>query len=164
MAEYGFTADIQSVRAVTGVTNALNLGDTEMPTQYLPFYTSESGTSMATPFVAGTVALMLDADPSLTPDQIKQILKDTATRMPGYREYEVGAGYLNAAAAVDKVFHRTKAYQNFSDPTFNATFTDVRQPEQDFTINYDPSQSGAGSVNSHTFNVEAGQSVLDVWA
>ncbi|HEV7699579.1 MAG TPA: S8 family serine peptidase [Pyrinomonadaceae bacterium] len=163
-AEYGFSADIQSVRAVTGLTNALNLGDTEVPTQYLPFYTSESGTSMATPFIAGTVALMLDADPSLTPDQIKQILQSTATRMPGYSEFEVGAGYVNAYAAVDKVFHRSKGYQNFSDPTFNATFADVRAPEQDFTINYDPSQSGATSVNSHEFTVDAGQSVLDVWA
>jgi len=162
--EYGFTADIQSVRAVTGLTNALNLGDTEVPTQYLPFYTSESGTSMATPFIAGTVALMLDADPSLTPDQIKQILQSTATRMPGYSEFEVGAGYVNAYAAVDAVFHRQKGYANFSNPTFNAAFTDVSSPEQDFTINYDPSQSGANSVNSHNFNVDQNRSVLDVWA
>ncbi len=162
--EYGFTADIQSVRAVTGLTNALNLGDTEIPTQYLPFYTSESGTSMATPFIAGTVALMLDADPSLTPDQVKSILQSTATRMPGYSEWEVGAGYVNAYAAVDAVFHKQKGYANFSNPTFNASFTDVRPPEQDFLINYDPSQSGATSVNSHNFTVEDGESVLDVWA
>ncbi|HEY2848172.1 MAG TPA: S8 family serine peptidase [Pyrinomonadaceae bacterium] len=163
-AEYGFTADIQSVRAVTGLTNALNLGDTEVPTQYLPFYTSESGTSMATPFIAGTIALMLDADPSLSPDQIKAILQSTATRMPGYSEFEVGAGYVNAYAAVDAVFHRSKGYANFSSPTFNAAFTDVSAPEQDFTINYDPSQSGATSTNSHNFDVAQNMSVLDVWA
>ena len=51
-----------------------------------------------------------------------------------------------------------------SNPTFNASFTDTRPPEQDFTINYDPSRSGATSVNSHNFTVENGQSVLDVWA
>jgi serine protease AprX len=162
--EYGFTADVQSVRAVTGLTNALNLGDTEIPAQYLPFYTSESGTSMATPFIAGTIALMLDADPSLTADQVKQILQSTATRMPGYSEYEVGSGYVNAYAAVDAVFHRQKGYANFSSPTFNAAFTDVTSPEQDFTINYDPSQSGATSANSHNFNVDQNMSVLDVWA
>lgn len=164
LAEYGFTADIVSVRGSTGLTNAANLGDTEIPTNYLPFYTSESGTSMATPFVAGTVALMLDADPSLTPDEIKQILTDTATKMPGYREFEVGAGYLNAYAALDKVLHRTKGYRNFSEPVFNARFTEERPAVQSFHIDYDPSVSGAGSANSRNFDVVAGMSVLDVSA
>jgi serine protease AprX len=161
--EYGFTTDIVSVRSSTGLTNAANLGDPDIPVNYLPFYTSESGTSMATPFVAGTVALMLDADPSLTPDEIKTIIKDTATRMPGYQEFEVGSGYLNAYAAVDKVFHRNKNFKNFSEPTFNATFTEERPPVQEYQVDYDPSVSGAGSANSREFSVAADMSVLDVW-
>ena len=164
LAEYGYTADIISVRAATGLTYAANLGDTEVPLSSLPFYTSESGTSMATPFIAGTVALMLDADPSLTPDEIKQILQDTATRMPGYQEFEVGAGYLNAYAAVDKVFNRGKSFKNFSEPAFNARFTQERPAQQTFNIAYDPSVSGANSANSRSFNVADGMSVLDVWA
>lgn len=163
-AEYGFTTDIVSVRSSTGLTNAANLGDADIPPTMLPFYTSESGTSMATPFVAGTVALMLDADPTLTPDEIKQILQDTATKMPGYQEFEVGSGYLNAYAAVDKVFNRGKNYKNFSEQTFNAHFSEERAPQDTFHIDYDPSVSGADSVNSHSFNVAASESVLDVWA
>src|SRR5262245_59968849 len=67
---------------------------------YLSRYTCGSGTSFAAPHVAGTIALMLQGNPSLSPDQIKQILQQTATPMLGYSRYEVGAGYLNTYAAV----------------------------------------------------------------
>jgi serine protease AprX len=120
-----------SVRASTGLTNALNAQtDAELAPALLPFYTQEEGTSMATPFLAGVAALMLDADPTLTPDDIKQILTETATRMPGYQDFEVGAGYVNAHAAVDKVYNRNKPYANFSNPTFNATFGEERPAGQ----------------------------------
>src|SRR5215475_1627105 len=63
-------------------------------------YTVGSGTSFSAPQVTATIALMLDANPSLTPAQIKDILQRTATPLPNYYRYEVGAGMLNAHAAV----------------------------------------------------------------
>ena len=164
-ARFGFTSAIVSVRASAGVTNALNATtDVELAPAMIPFYTEEEGTSMATPFAAGVAALMLDADPTLSPDDIKQIMTDTATTMPGYQDYEVGAGYINAYAAVDKVFNRSKGYQNFSNPTFNAQFGEQQLPVQNFHIDYDPTVSGAGSANSTTFTVDQNVNVLDVWA
>ena len=65
-----------------------------------------SGTSQATPHVSGTVALMLQANPALTPDQVKTILTSSATPMPGYAEYQAGAGYLNAYQALRAVLNR----------------------------------------------------------
>lgn len=41
-------------------------------------YGTMSGTSMASPMVAGIIALWLEANPELTPTEIKQIIKDTA--------------------------------------------------------------------------------------
>jgi serine protease AprX len=69
------------------------------PTSYMP-YLSLSGTSQAAPVVAGTVALMLQANPSLTPNAVKALLQYTAQVYPGYDPMTEGAGFLNAAGAV----------------------------------------------------------------
>jgi serine protease AprX len=58
-----------------------------------------SGTSMATPHVAGIVALLFEANPALTPAQVKQHLVNTADPMPGRTGFEVGAGHVDAYAA-----------------------------------------------------------------
>src|SRR6185295_8425677 len=51
--------------------------------------------------VAGTVALMLQANPSLTPNAVKAILQYTAETYSGYSYLAQGAGFLNARGAVD---------------------------------------------------------------
>jgi serine protease AprX len=71
-----------------------------VPTPYLP-YLSLSGTSMAAPVVTGTVALMLQANPALTPNAVKAILQYTAQVYPGYDALTEGAGFLNARGAVE---------------------------------------------------------------
>jgi serine protease AprX len=162
---FGFTSDIVSVRSITGLTNLIGAtADTEISAGMLPFYTQMSGTSMATPFAAGVVALMLDADPTLTPDEIKQILIDTSTRMPGYQDHEVGSGYINAHAAVDKVFNRNKAYRSRQDVSFNASLTTENLAPQSFQIDFDPTVNGTASTNARPFTVDPNVSVLKVRA
>ena len=68
-------------------------------TSSLP-YLSLSGTSQATPVVAGTVALMLQANPALTPNQVKAILHYTAEWESKYDALTQGAGFLNGGAAL----------------------------------------------------------------
>jgi len=63
-------------------------------------YLSLSGTSMATPVVAGTVALMLEANPRLTPNAVKAILQYTAESRSGESVLSQGAGFVNAKGAV----------------------------------------------------------------
>jgi hypothetical protein len=55
---------------------------------------------MAAPVVSGTVALMLQANPSLTPNAVKAILQYTAGSSSQYDRLTQGAGFLNAAGAV----------------------------------------------------------------
>jgi len=69
-----------------------------------PYYTCASGTSMATPHIAGVVALMQEAaGGTLKPDQVITALTSTARPLPGYGTWEVGAGFVDAYAAVMKV-------------------------------------------------------------
>src|SRR5439155_15776329 len=63
-------------------------------------YLALSGTSMAAPAVSGSVALMLQANPNLTPNLIKAILQYTAQQYPGYSALRQGAGFLNTLGAV----------------------------------------------------------------
>jgi serine protease AprX len=67
---------------------------------YLP-YMSLSGTSMSAPVVSGTVALMLQANPALTPNQVKAILQYTAETSAFHDPLTQGGGYLNAKGAVE---------------------------------------------------------------
>ena len=157
-----FTAAIVSTRSVTNIVANGLTDDTEIDPGLVPFYTEISGTSMATPFVAGVAALMLDADITLQPDQIKQILVETTSRMPGYEEFEVGAGYVNAYAAVDKVFKRKKAYGSFVTPPFTYKITTAWGAAEAFTVNYSPQPPGPDSANTHRFTVQAGTGILDV--
>ncbi|HEX8685158.1 MAG TPA: S8 family serine peptidase, partial [Pyrinomonadaceae bacterium] len=59
-----------------------------------------NGTSMATPVTAGAAALLLQANPRLTPNMVKMILMYTAQPLAGFNMLEQGAGELNVEGAV----------------------------------------------------------------
>jgi serine protease AprX len=86
--------------SVTGTLGVAVADKDRLSPAELPFYTTASGTSFSAPQVSGTIALMLEANPRLTPPQIRDILQRTATPLPDYFQHEVGAGMLNAHAAV----------------------------------------------------------------
>ncbi len=65
-----------------------------------------SGTSQAAAVVSGAVALLLQAYPNLTPDQVKSLLTSTATPVSASAIY-AGAGELNIASAVNKAASQT---------------------------------------------------------
>jgi serine protease AprX len=93
-------------------TCSLSSCTTGTPGKYLRL----SGTSMATPIVAGAAALMLQKDPTLTPDIIKARMMKTAWKgyplsswgydswgfgyLSQYDVFTIGAGYLDVYAAL----------------------------------------------------------------
>jgi Subtilisin-like serine proteases len=93
-------ASLRNLGTVNGTVGLLGSDLSRLSLLELPFYTTASGTSFSAPQVAGAVALMLEANPDLTPAEIKDILARTATPMPNNFAHEVGAGMLNTHAAV----------------------------------------------------------------
>ncbi|MFI7483454.1 S8 family serine peptidase [Kocuria sp. M1R5S2] len=66
-------------------------------------YANKFGTSMASPAVAGVVALVRETDPSLTPAQVRNLLVATARPLPGGCPGGCGAGLVNPQEAVSRV-------------------------------------------------------------
>ncbi|HET8756117.1 MAG TPA: S8 family serine peptidase [Solirubrobacteraceae bacterium] len=66
-------------------------------------YVFFDGTSQAAPHVSGVAALMLQADPLLSAQQLREILVDAADDKPAFESYSVSGGRLNAATAVATV-------------------------------------------------------------
>lgn len=123
---------------------------------YLPFYTNMQGTSMATPHVAGIAALLLEANPSLGPGEVKSILQKTATNMNGRESWEVGTGYVNAFAAVQTAFDESSLFG--SSLNVNREFNNQAYFDNStsaFEATYDPLTLNS---TSHTFSLTGSES------
>jgi serine protease len=94
---YGALIDVSAPGS--SILSTLNTGSTTPGSET---YASYNGTSMAAPHVAGVVALVQSvANPSLTPAQVEALIKNTARAFPSTPSQPIGAGIVNAKAAVD---------------------------------------------------------------
>lgn len=85
-----------STGTANGILSTLNAGTTTPGADNYAYY---QGTSMATPHVAGVVALMYAVKPTATPDQIEAALKSSARAFPASCS-GCGTGIVNATAAI----------------------------------------------------------------
>jgi len=77
-------------------------------------YDEKDGTSMATPIASGIVALMLQADPSLEPQEVKDIIRNSSEQRGSASEPSVsdrwndewGFGLIDASCAIDMVLEK----------------------------------------------------------
>jgi serine protease AprX len=148
-AEKGYTSDVIAARAKTNLAeNGLN-ADTQIPASYLPNYTQISGTSMAAPHLSGIVANILEADRTLLPDEVHDVLVRTATPLATYDEFEVGAGLANVYAAVDLAQNPSKPYGNFGFNGKGLSLTPHEAPSISGTL------GGALTSATHEIDVPA---------
>ncbi|MBN1575743.1 MAG: S8 family serine peptidase [Chitinispirillaceae bacterium] len=100
-------------------------------------YGADTGTSMAAPIVSGIVALMLQADPTLTPEEIKTLFYETATKdvFTGAlteRSNKWGAGKVNAFGAMTRLLGisvtKNRETAGKSIPAIRATRTGILLP------------------------------------
>jgi serine protease AprX len=133
--------------------------------------TSASGTSMASPHVAGAAAVLLQARPSMTPDQVRQAFQVTATPVkgtdgaPGTPQelgfWQVGYGYVDLAAAVKLVrspsfVQDLKRKQGAADQrVLRSTGYAVRQSD---LWTYDAPRASLGGSDNHTYAVTVSRS------
>ncbi|MEU0999844.1 S8 family peptidase [Streptomyces tibetensis] len=117
---YGSLVDIAAPGGETrtstanGILSTLNSG-TKTPSS--ENYASYQGTSMATPHIAGLVALMKSANSALTPAQIESAVKANARPLPGTCSGGCGAGLADAAKTVQAVKGGTSTGTTFSSTT-----------------------------------------------
>jgi len=118
---------------------AARANGTSMGTPVSQYYTNASGTSMATPHVAGAAALLLDAYPSWNPAEVKRSLTNYA-RDIGSNLFEQGSGRIDVCEAanasiignysltfgrvsLNKAYEQVVDFQNLATQTFSASLS-----------------------------------------
>ncbi len=77
-----------------------------------PTYATKSGTSMATPHVAGAAAILLQKNPSWTPKQVKEAIMFSADDLNILPQFQ-GAGKLNISSALNATFSLNNTYLKY---------------------------------------------------
>ena len=100
-ADYPFDSINQEIGLIRPDVSAPGVMIWSLDYNHINDYDYRSGTSQATPCVAGIVALMLSQNPLLTPADICQILEETCVKLTPNKSNLTGVGRVDALAAVN---------------------------------------------------------------
>ncbi|MFC5786802.1 S8 family peptidase [Streptomyces aureus] len=127
-------------------------------------YRTMSGTSMATPHVAGAAAILKQRHPDWSGQQLKDALMSTSKQL-AYTPYEQGTGRVDVKSAVDSAVQATGSVEVASynwphssdDPVTKRTITYRNGGTQDVTLDLAPDNSAAAySLSANRVTVPAG--------
>ncbi len=109
------------------------------------WWAAMSGTSMSAPFVTGTLALWLQADPTLTVAEVKDILKETSVRdeFTAAAPHRFGYGKINALEGLKKILNMGAVTSVKTDNDFIITGSGT----------YDIFAAGASRIDATIFNI-----------
>ncbi|SCL19095.1 Subtilase family protein [Micromonospora rhizosphaerae] len=167
-----------------GIVAARSSTSDRFPYPENPQYTSLSGTSMATPHVAGAAAILAQQHPDWAPERIKSTLMAAAQPSDAIGVYEQGAGFLNVARAIQQpvtaspvsvAFERTTAAQQRTVTYANSGSSDLTlavsldakdadgapAPAGLFSLSASSVTVPAGGTATVTVNVQAGGDLPD---
>jgi serine protease AprX len=122
---------------------------------------SASGTSMASPHVAGAAAVLLQANPNLTPAQVREVLESTATPVAAADGsalpfWEVGYGYVDLSKAVDlaksRKWTRDLPRQHAQADARVLAEDGIAVQRSDFWT-YDAPRATVAGTDAHTYSV-----------
>lgn len=136
------------------IVAALAAGVEPIGTPINAFYTRLSGTSMATPHVAGAAAILRQQHPQWTGEQLKSALVGTANPHPELGVTEQGAGQLDVARASRQTFTAEPAAVNFGlaafphddDPPLTRKVAYRNAGTEPVTLSIQGSLTGAGAA------------------
>ncbi|MFG2947417.1 S8 family serine peptidase [Streptomyces adustus] len=127
------------------------------------YYTSMSGTSMATPHVAGVAALLAEEHPDWTGDRLKDALMSTSRQLDA-SPYLLGAGrvsvpeavaaHLTATGSVDLGFHRWP-YPADKPVTRTVTYTNSGDADVRLDLSVQGAPDGVATLADTTLTVPA---------
>ena len=123
----------------------LNANVSSDPTRRMMYL---SGSSMATPIAAGTAALLLQANPNLTPSLVKMILMYTAQPLAGANTLEQGAGEINVEGAM-RLAQAIRS--DLVTSPVGAPLLTGSEPAQETTLNAQTFSWARGIILNHTY-------------
>ncbi|MEU1127711.1 S8 family serine peptidase [Streptomyces sp. NPDC005899] len=134
-------------------------------------YRQMSGTSMATPHVAGAAAVLKQRHPDWSGQRVKDALMASSKQLPAHTPYEQGTGRLDVKAAIDTTIEATGSVEvasydwphSASDPVAERTITYRNTGDRDVTLSLaTDADSAAYTLSASTLTVPAGSSARAV--
>lgn len=120
-------------------------------------YRLSSGTSMATPGVAGVMALMLSKSPNLLPEDISQIIEETALSLSETKSNTYGSGRIDALEAVEAT-----AFIGLEEVAFTDDNNNIPEYGEQVNITITVLNQGVEDVENFTGNLTTEDQYIEI--